>query len=78
MEASETGLLEIEQITRARFHQAYRLRLEFNDKPRISFTDLTSFVTMNELGIQKVLTGDAHFEQVRFGFQIVPSPQSGS
>jgi len=71
-EASRRGLLDIEHVTPERFSRAWRLRLRFHDKPRISFTDLTSFVVMRELGLQHVLTGDAHFEQVGMGFFRLP------
>lgn len=71
--ASRQGLLDIEHITPARFQSAWGLRLRFQDKPRISFTDLTSFVVMQELKIEHVLTGDVHFEQVGMGFVRVPS-----
>jgi predicted nucleic acid-binding protein len=71
-EASRQGLLDIEQVTPERFSRAWRLRLRYDDKPRISFTDLTSFVVMRELEIHRVLTGDAHFEQVGLGFVRLP------
>jgi len=71
-EASHQGQLDIEQITPERFTRAWRLRLRYHDKPRISFTDLTSFVVMRELGLHRVLTGDTHFEQVGLGFVRVP------
>jgi predicted nucleic acid-binding protein len=71
-EASRLGLLDIEQVTPERFSRAWRLWLRYDDKPRISFTDLTSFVVMGELGIHRVLTGDAHFEQVGLGFTRLP------
>lgn len=71
-EASRQGLLDIEHVTPERFHRAIRLRLRYRDKPRISFTDLTSFVVMRELALQHVLTGDAHFEQVGMGFVRLP------
>ncbi len=67
-ESSGLGLLEIEHVTPDRFSLAWRLRLRYRDKPRISFTDLTSFVVMRELGLKQVLTADAHFEQVGMGF----------
>ena len=67
-EASRRGLLDIEHVTPERFRQAWRQRLRYRDKPRIPFTDLTSFVVMRELGMREVLTGDAHFEQVGMGF----------
>ncbi len=71
-EASGQGLLDIEHVTPERFSNAWLLRLRYRDKPRISFTDLTSFVVMRELGLRRVLTGDAHFEQVGLGFVRVP------
>ncbi len=59
-------------ITEERFQQTQNLRMQYLDKPRISFTDLTSMVVMQELGIQHILTGDAHFEHIGLGFQKVP------
>ena len=61
LQAGRAGLLQVERITPERFDAAYRLRLRYRDKPDISFTDLTSFVVMKELGIREVLTADAHF-----------------
>jgi predicted nucleic acid-binding protein len=72
LEASKRGLLKIEWITPERFQSAHRLRLRYHDKPQISFTDLTSFVVMQELGIRNVLTADAHFIKVQLGFRLVP------
>jgi uncharacterized protein len=60
------------RITAERFSKTQALRSKFLDKPQISFTDLTSMVVMSELGIETVLTGDAHFIQVGMGFQRVP------
>jgi predicted nucleic acid-binding protein len=71
-EASRRGLVDIEHVTPERFSRAWRLRLRYRDKPRISFTDLTSFVVMRELELQTALTGDAHFEQVGMGFVRLP------
>ena len=71
-ESSRAGLVDIEHVTPERFHRAWRWRLRYRDKPRISFTDLTSFVVMRELGLRRVLTGDAHFEQVGLGFARLP------
>ena len=71
-EASRRGLLDIEHVTPERFSRAWRLRLRYRDKPRISFTDLTSFVVMRELGMHNALTADAHFEHVGLGFSRLP------
>jgi len=70
--AIHEGYLCLEWITPQRFEQAKVLRLRFQDKPTISFTDLTSMAVMDELGISDVLTGDAHFIEVGMGFQLVP------
>ncbi len=70
--AQELGSLAIETIGPERFQAAWKLRLKYKDKPRISFTDLTSFVVMREIGVRHVLTGDAHFRQAGLGFQPIP------
>ena len=71
-EAAETGSLVIERITEKRFRAAWQLRLRYRDKPRISFTDLSSFVVMSEMGITAAITGDAHFEHAGLGFRRLP------
>lgn len=71
-ETQKAGVLGIEPIHTKRFDEAYRLRLRYRDKPRISFTDLTSFVVMRELGIRHVLTADAHFRHAGLGFETIP------
>ncbi|MBL7118171.1 MAG: type II toxin-antitoxin system VapC family toxin [Candidatus Syntrophoarchaeum sp.] len=59
-------------ITAERFEKAKDLRIKFQDKPGISFTDLTSMVVMLETGITDILTEDDHFTQVGMGFQKIP------
>ena len=59
-------------MTPERFSRAWRLRLRYRDKRHISFTDLTSFEVMHELGLRNALTADAHFEQVGAGFSRLP------
>jgi len=71
-QAVEEGRLTVERITSERFSSAWRLRKRFQDKPKISFTDLTSMVIMKEKGIKSVLTEDEHFLQVGMGFQKAP------
>jgi uncharacterized protein len=62
-----------ELVTRERFDAAMQFRLKLSDKPKISFTDLTSMVIMKELGITDVMTADSHFVQVGLGFRILPA-----
>lgn len=45
------GQLQVERVTSDRFFTAWELRKQFQDKPTISFTDLTSIVIMNERGV---------------------------
>ena len=71
-QAAELGLVDIERVTPERFRGAWELRLRYRDKPRISFTDLTSFVVMKEVGLSRVVTGDAHFEHAGLGFRRIP------
>jgi len=68
----DRGLVRNEPVTSLRFIETWKLRVQLQDKPRISFTDLTSMVIMDELGIQKVLTEDEHFAHVGKGFIRVP------
>lgn len=66
------GYLQLERITPERFEKAKGLRGKFQDKPLISFTDLTSMVVMEECGIVQILTEDEHFLHVGMGFQRMP------
>jgi predicted nucleic acid-binding protein len=70
--AAGTGTLVIERITSARFAEAWKLRKRFQDKPKISFTDLTSMAVMRELSVNEVLTEDEHFTHVGMNFKKVP------
>lgn len=71
-EAIAGNHLELVWITPKRFTDTQKLRLKLQDKPNISFTDLSSMVVMSELGINQILTGDAHFTHVGMGFEISP------
>lgn len=64
------GFIRLVPITPERFEKAWQLRVKYRDHPKISFTDFTSFVVMQELGIRQVLTDDEHFLKVNMGFQI--------
>ena len=71
-EAIETGYLILERINPERFEKAKELRLRYQDKPLISFTDFTSAVVMTEKGIDAILTEDKHFTYLEAGFRRVP------
>ena len=66
------GYILLERISPERFEAAQRLRLTLDDKPGISFTDLSSMIVMRELGITEIITGDAHFTHVGMGFVLLP------
>ena len=61
LSATNLNYLLVERIYSNRFDKAWILRKRFQDKPLISFTDLTSMVVMQELGISRILTDDDHF-----------------
>lgn len=68
-----TGRYQLVFVSPDQFERAWQLRQRYHDKPKISFTDLTSMIVMQDLGIADVFTGDAHFEQIGLGFRLVPS-----
>ncbi len=68
----DSGRYELHFVSPRQFREAYHLRLKFQDKPDISFVDLTSMVVMQDRGIEEVFTGDAHFRQVGMGFRLFP------
>lgn len=52
-------------ITEEIEEQAWKLFKQYSDKD-FSFTDCTSFVVMQQLGLSEVFTNDHHFEQMGF------------
>jgi uncharacterized protein len=54
------------------FEKAIELCYRFQDKPLISFTDLTSMVVMSEREIEESLTEDDYFLHVGMGFRKIP------
>ncbi len=72
LESIKHGHTKLESITPERFEKAWQMRLQYKDKPKISFTDFSSFVVMQELQISDVLTDDKHFVQINLGFQRQP------
>lgn len=70
--AADKGQVLIERAASDSFAAAWDLRKRFQDKPKISFTDLLSMAIMRERGITRILTEDEHFTQVGMGFQLAP------
>jgi predicted nucleic acid-binding protein len=64
--------IDIQEVTSTRFSRTIELRKQFSDKPRISFTDLSTIAIMVELGITDILTADRHFTHVGFGLRSLP------
>jgi predicted nucleic acid-binding protein len=71
-QAIAEGYLRLEWIAPQRFEKAIELRYRFQDKARISFTDLTSMVVTSEREIEEILTEDDYFLHVEIGFRKVP------
>jgi len=66
----QEGILELVTVNDNHVKKAWERFKRYRDIKKLSFTDCTSFVIMQERGIKYVFTGDAHFEQVNLGFQI--------
>ena len=67
--SAQQGRLVIVRITAERFSAAWALRRRYQDKPLISFTDLTSMAIIEEFGVKEVLTEDDHFAEVGMAVQ---------
>jgi predicted nucleic acid-binding protein len=70
--SEKAGILIVEQMTRSYFEEAWKLRVKLQDKPLISFTDLTSMIIMQKFNISQILTDDDHFAHVGMGFIKMP------
>ena len=70
--ASDSGRINILKITSEHFSEAWKLREKLDDKPKISFTDLTSVVVMKAKDIQTVLSEDDHFLQIGYDLMKIP------
>jgi predicted nucleic acid-binding protein len=68
----EAGLVQLVHVSPQQFQRAWQLRRKYKDQPDISFTDFTSMVIMQDLGITDIFTGDAHFRQAGLGFRLLP------
>ena len=72
LDDADTGGCRLIHLSGDQFRTAWQMRMKYDDKPEISFTDFTSMVVMQDLGMTEVFTGDAHFQQVGLGFRILP------
>ena len=68
----KSPFIDIQEVTGTRFSKTIELWKQFSDKPRISFTDLSTMAIMVELGITDILTADRHFTHVGLGFRVRP------
>jgi len=68
----KAGRYQFVFVSPDQFERAWLLRQKYDDKPKISFTDFTSMVVMQDLGLTDIFTGDAHFQQVNLGFRLYP------
>ena len=68
----KSPFIDVQEVTGTRFSKTIELRKQFSDKPRISFTDLSTMAIMVELGITDILTADRHFTHVGLGFHVRP------
>ena len=68
----QSPFISLLPVTEVRFRKAFELHQRFSDKPKISFTDLTSMVIMQELRAADIMTADTHFLQVGLGFRLLP------
>ena len=68
----QSPFIDIQEVSAARFSKTIELRKQFSDKPRISFTDLSTMAVMVELGVTDILTADRHFTHVGLGFRVLP------
>lgn len=72
LKATDTGHLLVERVTPERFTRAWELRLQYWDKPSISFTDFTTLAIMQDLRLQRILTKDRHFSSAGMGLTLLP------
>lgn len=68
MDSAKKGRILLGRINEERWEKAWKLTKKYNDKPYISFIDISSFVVMKETKVSEVVTGDKHFEEIGLGF----------
>ncbi len=69
--ALSTKIITLIPIGPERFKKTLEMRVKFKDKPKISFTDLTTAMVMSEMKIAKIITADAHFTHLGLSFELI-------
>ena len=72
LESAGSKFLLVERVTGVRFRRALDMRKRLADQPRLSFTDLTTIIIMQELRLKDILTADTGFEEASLGFRRLP------
>lgn len=67
----KAGEFYVEWITPERFIRSWKFRQKLRDKVQISFTDISSVIIMQELGIRQILTENSSFADVNLGFELI-------
>lgn len=67
----KAGEFFMEWITPERFIRSWKFRQKLRDKIRVSFTDISSMMIMQELGIRRIITENSYFASVDLGFEII-------
>ncbi|NJL59140.1 MAG: type II toxin-antitoxin system VapC family toxin, partial [Desulfobacteraceae bacterium] len=67
----KAGEFYMEWITPERFIRSWKLRQKLRDKLQFSFTDVSSIIIMQELGIRRILTENSYFASADTGFEII-------
>ncbi len=66
----ESRVIQLHFVGEDRFWEAAKWMIRFSDQS-FSFTDCTSFVVMQELGLKEALTTDSDFEVAGFNYLLM-------
>lgn len=72
LESAGSKFLLVERVTGVRFRRALDLRKRLADQSRLSFTDLTTMVIMQELRLKDILTADDRFSEAGHSYRSLP------
>lgn len=69
----KAGEFYVEWITPERFIRSWKFRQKLRDKIQISFTDISSIIIMQELGIRQIITENSSFADINLNFELICS-----